>query len=48
MSVKSALHSVIDTIGDVPDHIKDALHAEVDVPDVPDTVPDVDSPKGEE
>jgi hypothetical protein len=40
VSLKSALHSLIDVVGDVPDHIKDALHEEVDVKDVPDTPPD--------
>lgn len=46
MSLKSALHSLIDLAGDVPDHVKAALHEEVDVKDVPDTVPD-DDPKGD-
>jgi len=47
MSIKSALHSLIDVVGDVPDHVKNALHEEADVKEVPDTVPDED-PKGEE
>ena len=38
MSVKSVLHELIDKLPDAA-HLKDALHKEVDVTDVPDTPP---------
>ena len=46
MSLKSAFHTLVDELS-LADHVKDRVKAEVDVPDVPDTVPDDEPKEGE-